>query len=720
MKNFLLIISILLFNVSFSQGTSCATADPFCSGDQALIFPNTTGQPDSSQIACLGSQPNGTWFYLQVENPGLLEFDIVQNTAFNGAGNPTGTGLDVDYVAWGPFNPGDNYCSLIDMGDCPTCPNNTTNPNFYPFGNIVDCSYSGAAIETLTINNALPNQIYVVLITNFDGDPGFIKLVQTNSSNAGAGSTNCDIVCGISLGPDQLYCSTVINNTNITATFNQAPTVAGTPTYQWYLDTGSGPVLQPAYTTATINVNQAGTWSVVSTRPGCSDQATDEVVIAFASPPVLNQPANIVDSSGSCNPTFDLTSVIAAMVSPGNPANYNVLFYLDVVDSWDGNANNINPANAFQTSVTTTIYVRVEDINNPTCAEFIEFDVVVSCAVAPVQPSDMIVCDDASNDGFETFDLTTQDVTVLGVNSAANYTVTYHTTAAGASDPAGNGVAQATPFNAFINTVNPQTIYVRLQDNSDPTVFGTTTFDLIVNALPAQPTITSVSPTCSSDGTSTISNYDGTLTYTFSPVGPTVGAGGLVSGMVVGTSYTVIADNGSCSSIASASFSNSLILASPVQPTISSVAPTCSSDGSSSISNYDGTLTYTFSPVGPTVGAGGAITGMVVGTNYTVISNNGNCDSAVSASFSNAATLTTPAQPTITSVSPTCSSDGTSTISNYDGTLTYAFSPVGPTVGAGGLVSGMVVGTSYTVIADNGSCSSIASASFSNSLILAS
>ena len=86
MKKIVFFVAYFIINFAFSQGNTCATADPFCSGDQALIFPNTVGQPNSSQIACLGSQPNATWFYLQVEDPGILEFDIIQNTAFDAAG----------------------------------------------------------------------------------------------------------------------------------------------------------------------------------------------------------------------------------------------------------------------------------------------------------------------------------------------------------------------------------------------------------------------------------------------------------------------------------------------------------------------------------------------------------------------------------------------------------------------------------------------------------
>ena len=70
--------------------------------------------------------------------------------------------------------------------------------------------------------------------------------------------------------------------------------------------------------------------------------------------------------------------------------------------------------------------------------------------------------------------------------------------------------------------------------------------------------------------------------------------------------------------------------------------------------------------------------------------------------------------PTITEVPPTCTADGTSTISNYNSSNTYVFTPAGPTIGAGGLINGMTLGTSYTVTATSGSCTSSASSSFTN------
>ncbi|MGE0638412.1 MAG: gliding motility-associated C-terminal domain-containing protein [Bacteroidia bacterium] len=230
---------------------------------------------------------------------------------------------------------------------------------------------------------------------------------------------------------------------------------------------------------------------------------------------------------------------------------------------------------------------------------------------------------------------------------------------------------------------------------------------------PVAPTVTSAPPTCSANGVSTITNYNAAYTYNFTPAGPAAGAGGVITGMTPGTSYTVIADGGGCFSPASASFSIAAQLVAPAVPTIASTPATCVADGSSSISNYNAAYTYIFSPAGPSVGGGGAITGMTAGTNYTVQANDGNCSSAASASFSNAAITPPPPVPVVSTLPPSCSSPGMAAITNYSGALTYTFTPAGPAAGVGGVITGITPGTSYTVEADDGSCSSGASASFS-------
>lgn len=160
--------------------------------------------------------------------------------------------------------------------------------------------------------------------------------------------------------------------------------------------------------------------------------------------------------------------------------------------------------------------------------------------------------------------------------------------------------------------------------------------------LPTTPTINTTPPTCTSAGSSVISNYNASVTYVFTPAGPTVAAGGAINGMVTGTSYTVVARENGCDSAPSAAFSNGAQTAPPATPTITTAPASCTSSGSSTITNYNASLTYIFSPTGPTAGAGGVISGTTAGTNYTVIASDGNCDSPPSTAFSNDAQLTRP------------------------------------------------------------------------------
>ncbi|AWA28785.1 hypothetical protein HYN48_01040 [Flavobacterium magnum] len=182
-----------VFDVCVTSISTCQNAQAFCgsSPDDPYIFRNTTGVPNGSQVACLGSIPNPTYYLLKISVSGTLVFNILQNTAFNADGEPTGNNLDVDFAAWGPFENNSSFCDNISFADCPSCPNNTTNPSFYPFGNIVDCSYDASFNETMTIANAIAGQYYIVLITNFNGEDGFVRMSQTNVGQPDAGSTVC-------------------------------------------------------------------------------------------------------------------------------------------------------------------------------------------------------------------------------------------------------------------------------------------------------------------------------------------------------------------------------------------------------------------------------------------------------------------------------------------------------------------------------------------------
>ncbi len=133
------------------------------------------------------------------------------------------------------------------------------------------------------------------------------------------------------------------------------------------------------------------------------------------------------------------------------------------------------------------IYVRVDsDLDN----DCLGFGPHITLTVDPVPTatdvSNLELCDNLDDgDGFngivQTFDLESQTPLILGTQNPADYTVTYHTTAADANA----GVAAITTSGMYTNTVaDLQTIYVRVTNNTTLCFTDHTSFDLIVNPLP--------------------------------------------------------------------------------------------------------------------------------------------------------------------------------------------------------------------------------------------
>lgn len=158
-----LLFLIFLFSFSNSQNT-CADATSLC-GSFDTSFPNTTGFMNNTETEfdydCLGSQPNPKWFYIPIGGSGDVEFQISQFTN----ADETGTALDVDFIVWGPF---DNVtCNAADLSE----------------DNVIDCSYSASSIENVTMTNVQPGEVYMLMVTNFSDEAGYIKMTETTDTN---------------------------------------------------------------------------------------------------------------------------------------------------------------------------------------------------------------------------------------------------------------------------------------------------------------------------------------------------------------------------------------------------------------------------------------------------------------------------------------------------------------------------------------------------------
>ncbi len=328
---FFVILSLQnIFGQANTPAANCANANPACAGG-GFSYPNVHNSSSAEtntgiNYSCLASQPDPNWFYLQIDHSGTLNFHIEQSSTQGGAAN-----IDVDYICWGPFT-------------SPTC-------GLALNGNIVGCSFSAASTENFTITNAVSGQYYMLLVTNYSNNAGYISISQTNYTNpnvpppTGTGNTNCNIVCPLAIGPPVTICPG--QSVNLTASVS-----AGT-TYNW-TSTVTGLTLPH---TQTITVNQPGTYTVAVVKPGCVySPASTTVSVSVAAPINTSPPALIVCN----NLTFNLNNESAAILNGLDPSVYDIAYYHTASDASLG-ANPITNPTTYPGTNNEVIYAGVVD-----------------------------------------------------------------------------------------------------------------------------------------------------------------------------------------------------------------------------------------------------------------------------------------------------------------------------------------------------------------------
>ncbi|MGB0980871.1 MAG: PKD domain-containing protein, partial [Winogradskyella sp.] len=425
---------------------ACVGALPICgdlTGIPSLV--GSTSAESGIDYDCLGSQPNPRWYFLQSgPTAGSLNFTLTQSTTPGGAANN-----DVDFILWGPFD--EPKCGPANL-------NSSTQ---------IDCSYSGSATESINIPNATPNSFYVLLITNFSNDPGFFNLQLDASSTA---TTNCDIICQVDLGEDQELCDG--QNYTIDPDFNGAFN-----TFEWRKDD----VVIPGETGSTLTVTESGTYKLIADGLDAvfGDPCTteDEVVIVITDTITLND-ITLTECSATTTANFNLDNAVADILNPLNAADYTVSFHNNATDATN-DASAITGTNSYNGTNGEILHVRVE-ATGTNCFSISTVTLTFSSQPTITSVGDLQTCDDGLNDGTELFNLESQTATILGTQSSADYTVTYYTSLADAA--AGTG-SLTSPYG---NTSNPQSIYVRVEDNDNAACFNVTTnpsgeFSLIVD-----------------------------------------------------------------------------------------------------------------------------------------------------------------------------------------------------------------------------------------------
>ena len=194
--------------------------------------------------------------------------------------------------------------------------------------------------------------------------------------------------------------------------------------------------------------------------------------------PVLYPPTEPIvgcDQDGNGFELFDLDALVEDLLQ-GEP-NTNVTFHLTEQDANTGATAQSSP---FQNTTAFVDFIWVRAENTLTgCFSVIAIELNVTAAPRIPALDPIVKCDEDSNNqnGFTTFDLTMQTPIIVDAQTGAGpYTVTYYTSEANAT----SGLLPIIQDTFYTNTLNPQTIWVRVDDdNSD--CFDVKSFEISVN-----------------------------------------------------------------------------------------------------------------------------------------------------------------------------------------------------------------------------------------------
>ena len=251
-----------LISDHLDRANHCMDAEPFCTSD-VYTFPSTNSGYSWSgpDYGCLGSSPTNKhsfWYYMRIGVAGNIT--IKMEAPF-----------DIDFALWGPFSDQTTPCPTaagqtgLLTSNCTSCPNNTSNPNFYPSGNLHDCSFSAQAYEYAHVVNGQVGQYYILLITNYNGGSGNI----TFQKYAGDGETDCGILPPL-VSNEGPYC--------VGETIHLSANGQAGATYSW---TGPGGFSsnQQNPTRPNCTMNMAGNYTCTIAVGNQTNSATTEVVI---------------------------------------------------------------------------------------------------------------------------------------------------------------------------------------------------------------------------------------------------------------------------------------------------------------------------------------------------------------------------------------------------------------------------------------------------------
>jgi gliding motility-associated-like protein len=236
---------------------------------------------------------------------------------------------------------------------------------------------------------------------------------------------------------------------------------------------------------------------IIADQTGCGSTNSFSVVVQPAPVSQAPDPIVICDMDMDGYYLMNLNDIIPQVIS--STENRTIGFYHSVSEAHDA-VNEIENTAAYNAQ-TETIVLRIENATTG-CYSIQILDIIVN--TYPVIGTNglvdqYLICENSS-DGIADFVFSTRDAEIIG-NQTGKET-SYHLT----QEDADNRVKAIDKNLPFLNTENPQTIFVRLENISDTSCYDTGSFEIYVSTNPEFNTPTDII-TCddmSNDGSEVI------------------------------------------------------------------------------------------------------------------------------------------------------------------------------------------------------------------------
>ncbi|WP_010518682.1 T9SS type B sorting domain-containing protein [Croceivirga radicis] len=191
---------------------------------------------------------------------------------------------------------------------------------------------------------------------------------------------------------------------------------------------------------------------------------------------IANKPRdlNVCDANNDGEAIFDLSQTWNEIIG-AQSTNGLIITYHETQEDADSGSNELSSDSYLSASLEKTIYVRLANQSNDACFSTTNFNVRIN--ETPVAPFvvDWLVCDEDS-DGYYLFNLNEKASEILEGTSGT--TVSFYSSQVDATIK-----QNSIPYN-YQNNLNPQTIYFRMENATNPNCFDVGEFKITVNNVP--------------------------------------------------------------------------------------------------------------------------------------------------------------------------------------------------------------------------------------------